>query len=639
MSNTGDKEDGGAILPFPRVVLPSFGALDPEVKPSGQAGPAEQSVEAAWPHLPQIAPMRPPLHLTVPGTPTPEPASGDGEEGAFVPPAPADPDNPTASEVAATAMALVTALGVAAAQGMWHRARQRQALADQSRAAADKAGAKAAAAGPGAQAARGARGGGTSGRSGGSVGSSLLSPGGDKKGSKSKGSRAFARRTGDGAGGSGPDKAGKGARGPFKRQADDKAERGPKGRKDARGGKDRAEPKRAKGGPGKNRGGWLRRATGTTGPGGKPKQPKQPKDGPKRRASDDKKKGPKGSGDSRGRKLTWKAPKAPKGGADKGGKGGGKGGGKPKRWSGRTGTGGKETPGSTGPKRPARSWARKVIWANSATWWKRWRSRRAKSGDQADPTFAETAAQKSATPNDSPRTDPDPGEYGQADRDGQARTQGKTPPPPPPPPGWERMRPPPAADRTVKVTVERVDERPWPRPEAAALTVGQAALPAGPTGSPTAGPAAPTPSAPHPQGDRPVSTPARMTTTQYADADLTIYDVIDADADMAEEITAGVDDARATADGCERLMTKLEAVAAEIVELKVPGVLAGMLLRLIDKTLTVKARAEAIAANLPAAAEAISTAGSNAEMRHKSLADAVRDAGHIRPAEREYHDE
>jgi len=64
-----------------------------------------------------------------------------------------------------------------------------------------------------------------------------------------------------------------------------------------------------------------------------------------------------------------------------------------------------------------------------------------------------------------------------------------------------------------------------------------------------------------------------------------------------------------------------------------------MLLRLIDKTLTVKARAEAIAANLPAAAEAISIAGSNAEARHRPLADAVRDAGHTRPAERDYHNE
>ncbi|MGS2645802.1 hypothetical protein [Streptosporangium sp. G12] len=128
-------------------------------------------------------------------------------------------------------------------------------------------------------------------------------------------------------------------------------------------------------------------------------------------------------------------------------------------------------------------------------------------------------------------------------------------------------------------------------------------------------------------------------TTQYRDAELTINDVIDADADMAEEILDGVVDAQATADGCERMRTKLEEVRAEIINLKVPGVLAGMLLLLMEKTDTVKAKAEAIAAGLPAAAEAIATAGSNAAARHKPLADAVRDAGHTRPAEREYHDE
>ncbi|MEV4180155.1 hypothetical protein AB0J28_01750 [Streptosporangium canum] len=584
--------------------------------------------------------MRPPLPaLPVPSAPPlPEPLVG--EEGEFVPPSPADPANPSRQEVVATAMALMTALGVAAAQGMWHRARHRQALADQSRAAADKASAKAATASPGgAQTARSGRAAGSSGRSGGSVGSSLLSPGGDKK-RGSKGSRAFARRTGDGAGGSGPDKVGKGPRGP-KRQADGKAAKRPQGRRDARGGKNRGRAKGAKDGLGKGRGGWLRRATGATGPGGKPSKPKRPKDGakePKRRAIGGKDpSGSKGSGDSRGRKLTWKAPKTPK---DSAGKGGSKGGGKgPKRWSGRTGTGGKDGPGAKGPKRPARSWARKVVWANSATWWKRWRSRRAKTGDQSDPTFAEASAQESATPNDPPR--PDPGADGQADRDGQARTQGKTPPPPPPPPpGWERMRPPPAADRTVHVTVERVDEQPWPRSEAAALTVGQAALPAGPAGSAAARPAPALTSAPHhQQGARFVSTPVARTTTQYADADLTIYDVIDADADMAEEITEGIDEARAAAEGCERLLTKLEALHAKVVELKVPGVLAGMVVRLMEKTGTVQAKAEAIAAALPRASEAISTAGTNAEARHRHLADVTRDMGHIRPAERDYHDE
>lgn len=125
--------------------------------------------------------------------------------------------------------------------------------------------------------------------------------------------------------------------------------------------------------------------------------------------------------------------------------------------------------------------------------------------------------------------------------------------------------------------------------------------------------------------------------TQYRDAELTVHDVIEADADMAEEITAGVDEARATDRGCEQLMTKLEALHAKIVELKVPGVLESMVLGLMETTMTVRAKAEVITDQLPMAAEAIATAGDNAAIRHKGLADAVRDAGHIRPAEREYH--
>lgn len=134
-----------------------------------------------------------------------------------------------------------------------------------------------------------------------------------------------------------------------------------------------------------------------------------------------------------------------------------------------------------------------------------------------------------------------------------------------------------------------------------------------------------------------MSTPVRS--TQYGDADLTIYDVIEADADMAEEILEGVDEARATADGCEQLFTRLETVHAKIVELKVPGLLAGWLVRLMDKTGTVRARALTIAANLPAASEAIAVAGSNAAARHQHPADVTRDMGHTRPAEKDYHNE
>ncbi|MEV6840854.1 hypothetical protein AB0N17_41355 [Streptomyces sp. NPDC051133] len=134
-----------------------------------------------------------------------------------------------------------------------------------------------------------------------------------------------------------------------------------------------------------------------------------------------------------------------------------------------------------------------------------------------------------------------------------------------------------------------------------------------------------------------VPVPAKAPNTQYADSDLTIYDVIESDADMAEEIMAGVDEANAAAEGCDKMMTRLEALHTKIVELKVPGVLEGWVLILAEKAVSVKAKAEALAEKLPAASEAIRTAGENAERRHKPLADAVRDAGHAAPAERDYH--
>jgi hypothetical protein len=127
---------------------------------------------------------------------------------------------------------------------------------------------------------------------------------------------------------------------------------------------------------------------------------------------------------------------------------------------------------------------------------------------------------------------------------------------------------------------------------------------------------------------------------QYdGDAELTIRDVIEAAEDAAEEITEGVEAARATAIGAERMAGRLEGLQAEIVELKVPGWLAAIWGRLVDKALHVKASAEGLAEALPAASEAISTAAGNAAARHVAVADVTRDHGHIRPAEREYHDE
>ncbi|MFG2637938.1 hypothetical protein ACGFX8_29620 [Streptomyces sp. NPDC048362] len=187
-----------------------------------------------------------------------------------------------------------------------------------------------------------------------------------------------------------------------------------------------------------------------------------------------------------------------------------------------------------------------------------------------------------------------------------------------PPPGWGY------AEGTT-ITVEQVGGEGWTarrKENRRAARIPAGAIPASRTGG---------------TGVSVVPVPAKAPNTQYADSDLTIYDVIDSDADMAEEIMAGVDEANAAAEGCDKVMTRLEALHAKIVDLKVPGVLEGWVLILAEKAVSVKAKAEALAEKLPAASEAIRTAGENAERRHKPLADAVRDAGHAAPAERDYH--
>src|SRR5262249_18409311 len=155
--------------------------------------------------------------------------------------------------------------------------------------------------------------------------------------------------------------------------------------------------------------------------------------------------------------------------------------------------------------------------------------------------------------------------------------------PPPPGPGWmppgsEQMRPPPQAQpyRTRAEQMPRPPQPPEPlRP--AMPSAERPALPAGGAASPDAGPkggttvATPTP--------RPTTTTGRPD-TQYDEAELTIYDVIDADSDMAEQITAGVDEAVGAARGCEKLFVRLEELHARVVELRVPGVLEGMVLSL-----------------------------------------------------------
>ncbi|MET8698250.1 hypothetical protein ABZW10_05155 [Kitasatospora sp. NPDC004723] len=201
-----------------------------------------------------------------------------------------------------------------------------------------------------------------------------------------------------------------------------------------------------------------------------------------------------------------------------------------------------------------------------------------------------------------------------------------------PPPGW-------AWSEGETHTVHRAD-RPGPH-TAGAIGRSQAALPRAPYRSGHARPGTTAPPPPSPAGGIPVTIPAPRTArgTQYADSDLTIYDVIEADADMGEEIAQGAEEAKETVKGCDLLTGRLEALHAKVVELRVPGVLERLVVGLIDKTGRVKSRAEAIAEKIPAAAEAITTAGDNAADRHKGLADAVRDAGHTAPAERDYHNE
>ncbi|MET8145679.1 hypothetical protein ABZU32_35710 [Sphaerisporangium sp. NPDC005288] len=597
------------LPPEPRPLIPAL--------PRG--GPAEEQdggepAAGSWPALPTAAQMRPPLPM--PELPALIHSADDSDEaeqdGGFALPAPEDPEAPTMRETLAMCMALVTAMGVAAAQGMWHRARHRQALADQARASADRSVGRAAA---GARHVAGSHGG------PGSKGSSLFrSPG------AAHASRPLGGRFGPGGPGR-PAGAGKPASGPHSG-----AHRGsrkgpglfggagaPKSTRDktGRGGK----TTEARGKTGKGGGGWWPRRRADAGPGTAPKGTpgaRVPKAGP-------------------GGRTTWVDRGTPRRMLKAGAEG-------LKRL-----TGGAEGGGKLRSKGPGRRRFRRL--AERAGWVRRWRRR---SRAASTPAAAETtSAEETTTPQGSPRRHGrgrgreagGRSRWQRTDRPGDRRQDSPPPPPPPPPPRWEWMRPPPAGEEPVRVTVERVDQpgRRW-EPEAAALPMPTTALPA--PGSPDTS-AVPSqtsmPQMPQPQeGDSAVpvvpGVPVR-TNTQYADAELTIYDVIDADADMAEEITEGVADAVAAAEGCDQLMTRLEALHAKVVELRVPGVLEGLVVALMDKTNTVKAKAEAIAAGLPTASEAIAIAGANAAVRHQPLADAVRDAGHIRPAERDYHND
>lgn len=527
--------------PVPPPPLPPA----PRAQAAIEQAAAEPGPSGSWPRLPGIAGMRPPRAVAAPALPESAPSDG---EGVFVPPVVADPENPTAQEILATCLALMTALGVAAAQSMWHSARRRQA-------AAAKARGKTSASHSDGRTPKGTRGAGSSGPS------LLRSLGG---GGGGKGSRAFGHKN--------------------KPHGKDTAHRSPHGR----------PPKGPKGKGPKGKHGFGHAALKAARKGTKAwknrDKAKHPKDstGQAKASTDKNTPGPKTKpspkpAETPGRRLTWKAPKDGATGS--------------KRWSGRTGTTGK-TPKRKKPKssQGTPDFTRPSI-APPKTW-KAPKAKKPKSGRTGARPWSKTSSPKQ--PKDNP---------------GRTEENRQRTPPPPPPPGFSGMRPPPAAGRTTRITVERVDQdQPaQPRPEAADLALTE--------------------------GPRALSAPVRVKTTQYSDSDLTVGDVIEADKDMGEEILAGAAVTRSTADGCDLLMTKLEALYAEVLRLKVPGILAGMVVRLMEKTATVKGKADAIASALPAASEAITVAGSNAESRHKPLADTTRDMGHIQPAERDYHNE
>ncbi|MFI2207645.1 hypothetical protein ACH47Z_44790 [Streptomyces sp. NPDC020192] len=639
---TTDDRDGD-VLPFPRVTLPgSYDAPSPPASADDDDGADDDWDPApvgSWPTLPDVSGMGPPLHLTVPGTPDPESDDEDADVGDFVPPPPEDPDNPTFRDVAAMGMAVMAAVGVACAQGMWHaakgakaRAEHHQAIADKARTAADKAAEKQRMQ-PGPEFGKGTKPGG--GRGGGSGGSG--SSGGGSGGSKVPPSL---KKNGNGVtkGPQRPSPSGSGGVGP---KAPAGSGKGPGGSHNGSGGKDR---------PWKDRG-----AKDAKGP--KSSDSKSSKDDKSKSAKDTSTKAAKDSKDAKAKDApkdtAKKLPKAPepvspwkdkpenktkakdsKGKPDakpEAKKADPKDGDKvdltkkPKPKATEAGKD-KVPPKPTTPPKPLYDKDRPVTGTAKPDGEKTWK-------DKPKPPV-------DGTKDGKPGPGPAPGaeSAGTTPPGGPSGAWAPPPPPPPPPPGFEGMRPPPAYSEGFKVWLER-DDPPGPPPEpAGAITRGHPALPAGTATAPAAsstppGPAAP--AVPPQRGARFVSTPVKS--TQYRDAELTVYDVIDADADMAEEITEGVDAAIKASEGCDVLFTRLEALHAKVVELKVPGSLEGMVIRLMEKCGTVKARADAIAEALPRASESIATAGSNAESRHRHPADVTRDMGHTRPAEREYH--
>ncbi|WP_331720252.1 hypothetical protein OG985_49945 (plasmid) [Streptomyces sp. NBC_00289] len=219
---------------------------------------------------------------------------------------------------------------------------------------------------------------------------------------------------------------------------------------------------------------------------------------------------------------------------------------------------------------------------------------------------------------------------------GRRRRKGRTTSDPGPMPGGdgEWLRPPPGWDVTYKVDVEVI--RPEPRRrQPAGITTGRRELPAGSSGQ-----VKPTRSVPK---ESPIVMGTAVAVgevgdTQFVDADLTVYDLIESDEEMGEQILQGVDHMNLVAAKCEGLKSGLESLYAMCIEKKVPGVLVMWCIRLMERAGSVQDKAEALRDSLPRASEAILSARDTAIEADKLRADRVKEAGHVAPAEREYHD-
>ncbi|WP_331735220.1 hypothetical protein OG590_40035 (plasmid) [Streptomyces goshikiensis] len=201
----------------------------------------------------------------------------------------------------------------------------------------------------------------------------------------------------------------------------------------------------------------------------------------------------------------------------------------------------------------------------------------------------------------------------------------------------EWLRPPPGWDMSYSVETAEVIRPPRTFPQRAGITTttGRKGLPPGRSGGVT-----PTRSVPR---ESPIVMGTAVAVgdvgdTQFVDADLTVYDLIESDEEMSDQILLGVEHMNLVAEKCEGLKSGLESLYALCIAKKVPGVLTMWCVRLIERAGSVQDKAEALRGSLPRSSEAILTARDTAVEADKLRADRVKEAGHVAPAEREYHD-